>query len=106
MYLAECIDLDISVHGGTPSEAHSKLVEAIIGYLKTVASGDTTGLLLRPSPFNHRLRYYCYCFKAALARRNRNFQLFDWHPPESDPQRLPAFPVYKTGPATLRTPST
>ena len=58
-YFAECIDLDLITQGDTVEEAIGKLQEATFGYLETVFAneGSTKGLVLRPSPLSHRLRY-------------------------------------------------
>jgi hypothetical protein len=61
-YVAECVDLDISAEGTTEKEAICGLQDAMRGYLAVVFDGqdnaDTRGLILRPSPFSHRIRYY------------------------------------------------
>lgn len=59
-YFAECIDLDLVTQGDTVEEAIVKVQEAMFGYLQTVFAdnGSTKGLVLRPSPLSHRLRYY------------------------------------------------
>jgi predicted RNase H-like HicB family nuclease len=58
-YFAECIDLDLATQGDTIEEAIGKLQEAMFGYIETVFSENksTKGLVLRPSPLSHRLRY-------------------------------------------------
>ena len=60
LHIAECIDLDLLTQGRTPEEAIAKLQEAMFGYLQTAfEEGESTkGLVLRPSPFSHRLHYY------------------------------------------------
>src|SRR5690242_1303787 len=56
-FIAECIDLDLMTQGSTPDEAIKKLQEAMYGYLQVAFSGDSTkGLVLRLSPFTHRMR--------------------------------------------------
>jgi hypothetical protein len=63
-YIAECIDLDISVEGVTEIEAKVGLQEALYGYLNVILEGqDLRGknireFILRPSPLTHRIRYY------------------------------------------------
>ena len=58
MYFAECVDLDIAAQGKTLEQAIGKLQEAMVGYLETAFNGGSTkGLVLRPSPLSHRLRY-------------------------------------------------
>ena len=76
-FIAECVDLDVMVRGSSPHEAFDKLKDAILGYVRVVSAGDEKGLLPRPSPLLHRLRYHWFCFKAALTSERRNFQLFD-----------------------------
>jgi hypothetical protein len=60
-YVAECVDLDISAEGTTDKEAICGLQDAMRGYLKVVFDGqeqpDTRGLIMRPSPLSHRVRY-------------------------------------------------
>jgi hypothetical protein len=64
-YLAECIDLDISVEAPTPAKAKKGLYNAILGYLHVTCAAatdeqDIRQLILRPSPLTHRLRYYAW----------------------------------------------
>jgi hypothetical protein len=77
VYLAECIDLNIVVRGSSPRDSMEKIKDAIIGYLQVVSEGDEKGLLPRPSPFSHRLRYRWYSLMAALTSRHRNYQVCD-----------------------------
>jgi len=56
-YIAECVDLDILAQGDNQEEAIGKLQEAVFSYLDVAFEGATGGLVLRPSPWNHRLRY-------------------------------------------------
>ena len=80
-YNAECIDLDILVYGKTPYDALHSLKDAIGGYLEVAFKGDLAGLLPRPAPWTHRLRYHLYALRAALsAGAKRNFLLSDWSP--------------------------
>jgi hypothetical protein len=65
-YTAECIDLDIMVRASTPQEALHDIRAAIRGYLTVVLAGDTAGLLPRPSPLSHRIRYHSLVLRAAL----------------------------------------
>jgi predicted RNase H-like HicB family nuclease len=59
LYIAECIDLDILSQGKSPEEAVSKLQEAMFSYLAAAFDGTSTkGLVPRPSPLSHRLRYH------------------------------------------------
>jgi predicted RNase H-like HicB family nuclease len=58
-YIAECIDLDILAEGNTREEAIADLQQALHGYFLTVFDGSITeGLIPRPAPLSHRLRYY------------------------------------------------
>jgi hypothetical protein len=57
-YVAECIDLDISVEAKTLKGAIAGLQDAMLGYLGVVLDTNTSGLVLRPSPLTHRIRYY------------------------------------------------
>ncbi len=58
-YIAECIDLDLLSQGNTREQAIARLQEAMFSYLEVAFDGKSTkGLVLRPSPFSHRLRYY------------------------------------------------
>lgn len=59
-YFAECVDLDLISRGQTQDEAIGKLQEAMYGYLSQAFQGDARNLILRPSPFSHRLRYLLY----------------------------------------------
>jgi hypothetical protein len=58
-YIAECIDLDLLSQGNTREQAIGRLQEAMFTYLSVAFDGKSTkGLVLRRSPFSHRLRYY------------------------------------------------
>jgi hypothetical protein len=57
-YIAECIDLDIAAEGATLKDAVSGLQDAMDGYLSVALDTNTSGLILRPSPLLHRVRYY------------------------------------------------
>lgn len=71
-YVAECVDLDLLAQGNTLEEAIGKLQEAMFSYLEVAFAGDSTkGLVLRPSPLSHRLRYYLHRLRGALAPRSR-----------------------------------
>jgi hypothetical protein len=58
MHYAECIDLDLIAEAKTEVEAIGKLQEAMFGYVETVMEGAPQGLIPRPSPLLHRLRYH------------------------------------------------
>lgn len=81
-YTAECVDLDIMARGNTPHEAFESLIDAVSGYLSVAAKGDLTGLIPRPAPLSHRVRYRFYALRAALNRSGakRNFLVIDWSP--------------------------
>ena len=87
-FVAECIDLNLMVLRRSSEEAAKSLESAVVGYVQTVLSdgssaqqmvntGHVDGLLPRPSPASHRLRYHLYCLRAALPIA-RNFQLKDF----------------------------
>lgn len=57
-YVAECIDLDISAEASTLKGAIAGLQDAMDGYLSVAFGTNTSGLVLRPSPLRHRIRYY------------------------------------------------
>ena len=57
-YVAECIDLDISAEAPTRKGAIAGLQDAMDGYLSVALDTNTAGLVLRPSPLTHRIRYY------------------------------------------------
>jgi len=63
LYIAECIDLDISAESESLEGAVNGLRDAIIGYLMVVLDGVETdqeapAAILRPSPLSHRIRYH------------------------------------------------
>lgn len=71
-YIAECIDLDLLSQGNTLEEAIGKLQEAMQSYLEAAFDGESTkGLVLRPSPLSHRLRYYLHTLRCRIAARFR-----------------------------------
>ena len=80
-WVAECVDLDLIVKSRTPDGAADSLREAMTGYLKTVvAGGELEGLVPRPAPLSHRMRYHWFCLKAAVCRGHRDFRLLDCSP--------------------------
>lgn len=79
-WIAECIDLDLIVQAKTGELAARGLFNALIGYLKTTSVGDTSGLIPRPSPWSHRLRYRLFCLGAFLNFARRNFRIIDYSP--------------------------
>jgi hypothetical protein len=80
-YTAECVDLDIIVQSTTPQKALDELRQAINGYLTVALAGDTEGLLPRPSPFGHRVRYHLLALRAAFSLGIRhNFLVSDIAP--------------------------
>jgi hypothetical protein len=75
-YIAECIDLDLLAQGDTLEEAIGKLQESMVGYLELAFSGSTNGLVLRPSPLSHKIRYWAHrlkCRFASHASRQKHF---------------------------------
>ena len=85
VWIAECVDLDLIVKNRTPELAISNLRDSIRGYLNTVVAGEgaITGLIPRPSPLSHRLRYRWFLLKAVLLRSQRNFRSFECSAAES-----------------------
>ena len=80
-YIAERIDLDLIAGGKSRREALQSLFDSISSYLQTVQEGDPTGLLPRPSPFSHRIRYRLYALAAAVSKANhRRFLVADYPP--------------------------
>ena len=79
-WVAECIDLDLIVEARTPDAVVRSLHAAMVGYLKTAEMGDTAGLVPRPSPWTHRLRYRLFCLKATIYFARRNFRIIDCSP--------------------------
>ena len=78
-YSAECIDLDILAYGKTQYDAWRSLKSAIVGYLDVALGDDIAGLVPRPAPFSHRMRYHYYALRAGFtAGTRRNFLLNDW----------------------------
>jgi hypothetical protein len=78
-YTGECVDLDIMVRAEDPRKAMLSLHEAVIGYLDVAFKGDIKGLVPRPSPLSHRIRYRLFALRAAFSIR-RNFVVGDWMP--------------------------
>ena len=90
-YVAECIDLDLLAQGGTLEEAIGKLQEAMFSYLEVAFTGESTkGLVLRPSPLSHRLRYYLHRLRCGFPPRlhSRRATHFLLPTPELEGQRL------------------
>ena len=75
VYVAECVDLDLISEGESPEQAIGRLQEAMSGYLSVVFDGGATaGLMLRPSPLPHRLRYYWHrLLERAAVLRHKHF---------------------------------
>jgi hypothetical protein len=71
VYVAECIDLDISAEAETMEGAINGLRDAMTGYLLVAFEGQATDAaatsVLRPSPLSHRLRYYFEYLKWSAA---------------------------------------
>lgn len=66
-FVAECVDLDLMSQGETIDEAILKIQEAMATYLQVAFEGDPMGLVLRPSPLSHQLRYHLHCLRNRLA---------------------------------------
>ena len=77
-FIAECVDLDLIVRGKTADGAKMKLDEALTGYLHVAYEGDVTGLVPRPSPLMHRLRYQFFSWLAKLNRTGTSFYQFNY----------------------------
>src|SRR5579872_5093166 len=58
LFVAECIDLDLTVKARKLNKAKRELQDAVSGYVKVaVESGQDTVLIPRLSPASHRLHY-------------------------------------------------
>jgi hypothetical protein len=57
-YVAECLDLDISVREKTERLALRSLTHAVAAHLAVAVQGDMKGLIPRPAPWSHYVRYY------------------------------------------------
>jgi hypothetical protein len=79
-WAAECIDLDLMTKGQTPEIVVRGLRDAMTGYLKTATEDDPAGLIPRPSPLLHRLRYHLFCLRAAFTTGRHSFRLMDCSP--------------------------
>ncbi len=79
-FVAECIDLDITVKAKTQQDARRSLESALTGYLRTVFEMGELSLLHRPSPISHRLRYQILRLRIAFMSSHDKFRLFDWSP--------------------------
>lgn len=71
-YIAECVDLDILSQGDTLEEAIGKLQEAVFSYLDVAFAGNTEGLVPRPSPGSHWLRYRLHRLAAYITYKLRH----------------------------------
>ena len=77
MWIAECIDLDLSAEGPTLELALGGLQDAMIGYLTVALQSDPTGLIPRKSPLlPNRLRYRLRRMAATILGRAR-FHLWE-----------------------------
>ncbi len=79
-YIAECVDLDLLSQGETAEEAILRLQEATAAYLEAAFAGASTAkLILRPSPWTHRLHYRWHCIRGRMGwlfrRRHRSHLL-------------------------------
>jgi hypothetical protein len=83
-FVAECLDLDITVEENTLNKAVRSLNNAIEGYVTVALEGDVHGLIPRPSPLSHRLLYHYRVFVYGLLAR-----LF----PRNQPRKLRRFEV-------------
>lgn len=72
-WYAECIDLDLISRGESQDEAIGKLQEAMYGYLQVAFEGNQKGLVMRRSPFSHRLRYRFHRLLERLGSHSTHF---------------------------------
>ena len=79
-YVAECVDLDLISEGSTPASAIERLQQAMVGYLSVAFEGDTKGLVLRPSPVSHWIRYYWHVVKRRILRHDAHVHLLTYEP--------------------------
>ena len=77
VYYAECVDLNLAVRADTPERTMQSLHDAIVGYLQAALNGNPDGLIPRPSPLSHRLRYRLFCLLAAVSIKRQTLRLFD-----------------------------
>ena len=59
--------------GDSEEEAIAKLQEAMYEYLRLAFEGDPQGLVLRPSPLSHRLRYHLHRLAERLGSHGGHF---------------------------------
>lgn len=79
--IAECIDLDLAVERKTAEEALKELQYAIHGYLMTAfEEGSIKGLVPRPAPLLHRLRYHVEKLRqiGQLASSGQRSRAMEW----------------------------
>jgi hypothetical protein len=87
-FIAECIDLNILSQGSSPEEAIGRLQEAMFSYLDVAFDGPVAGLVLRPSPYSHRLRYWLYRLRLWLPFGDRRSKHLLWRGRPSEGHRL------------------
>ncbi len=68
VFVAECIDLDLTVKARKQNIAMRELRNAVLGYVKVaVESGVDAELIPRRSPLSHRLHYYAVVIACHLS---------------------------------------
>lgn len=72
-YIAECIDLNLASFRLTPEQARAHLEESVCSYLELAWEGDPSGLIPRPSPALHKLRYRLLQLKSVFQNVSWNF---------------------------------
>jgi len=89
VYIAECLDLDISTESATVEQAIVGLQDAVTGYVEVIFEGqpEKAQLVMRPSPYSHWLRYYFERTKYRMAasvfvffRRGRDTRFYKVSP--------------------------
>jgi len=85
-YIAECLDLDIMSQSDDLADAIGKLQEAMFSYLDLAFEGSTEGLVLRPAPWTHWLRYRLSQFRRGIRLGLRPTHKRHFLPPNSELQ--------------------
>lgn len=68
LFVAECVDLDLTVKARKQNAAVRELNAAVLGYVKVaVESGADGALIPRRSPLSHRLHYYAVMLACRLS---------------------------------------
>jgi predicted RNase H-like HicB family nuclease len=83
-YIAECLDLDLMSQSDDLADAIGKLQEAMFSYLEVAFEGSTEGLVLRPAPWSHWLRYRLFRLKSKIRSGLRGTHKRHFLPPNSE----------------------